>query len=575
MRKIKLLLVFLLVASIFALLTGYFYYKNTTPEAKYFIDLINNNFSATNSKSFVLIDKNKYEQVISIGKNFIPVDSFNQKHVDWLIDRENSSFYHDLGIDPIASAHALWNRILFGKKNRGSSTITMQLIKILSQKDEITFSRKFAEISDAVKITKSLSKKTILSCYLNLVPIGKAVGIPQASLFYFNKHYCKLNDNEFLRLLSAIPGMDDSWNRYDRYAKIFLQEGKISSAEFVNLIENKPVLLYRHDNQNEELFSPVMTKILTENLNLLKDTVHTTISFSLQDTLQSIIQSYLKNNFSDIVQASFILCEADNMQSICYINTSSIGPLQYDMIESSLSRPFSRIKPFTYSLFIDNHLNNFSKDNLEFPTNYNYKYTLHKFAFNPKYSCNLSDALAHSLNSPAEWVLNEKVGLQQFKDILVTYNILSDTVKLFADAAIGAFEISESNLLQLMRAALYNGKIMAPEFSYILNKPELKIIDSVTTVLIRDALVEGISKGTSRGLRGIDSLGIKIWNKTGSADEGNGVGCSGLFEFQNEYYIYSLHMESKINTFTYASKDAVPLLKKIFTTISDLNFLLK
>ena len=171
----------------------------------------------------------------------------------------------------------------------------------------------------------------------------------------------------------------------------------------------------------------------------------------------------------------------------------------------------------------------------------------------------------------------EKVGLDRFKSSLVLCNFINDTTMLYTPAALGAFNISELNLLNLMRISLYNGKAMLPKFTSGSNViEETSIVKPKTAKIIRSALEEALINGTSRGLKGLDTLGFKIWNKTGSADEGNGVGCSGLFEYKNEYFLYSLRLESKNkNVLPFASNDALPLLKEILTTISNLNFLLK
>lgn len=61
--------------------------------------------------------------------------------------------------------------------SRAASTITQQLIKNLTQYDDVTVKRKVIEIFRALQFDKDYTKETTLEWYLNFSGWGTAVGV--------------------------------------------------------------------------------------------------------------------------------------------------------------------------------------------------------------------------------------------------------------------------------------------------------------------------------------------------------------------------------------------------------------
>ena len=77
------------------------------------------------------------------------ISSSDFNHLDTLskllISGEDHRFFYHLGFDIIAIARAVRNRLLYGRIE-GASTIEQQLVRVLTNEYQRTFSRKIKEI---------------------------------------------------------------------------------------------------------------------------------------------------------------------------------------------------------------------------------------------------------------------------------------------------------------------------------------------------------------------------------------------------------------------------------------------
>lgn len=65
----------------------------------------------------------------------------------------------------------------FSSQEYGGSTITQQLIKIITEDDRHSIERKISEIFQAIELERQCSKEQILETYLNLLPLGAVNGV--------------------------------------------------------------------------------------------------------------------------------------------------------------------------------------------------------------------------------------------------------------------------------------------------------------------------------------------------------------------------------------------------------------
>lgn len=133
------------------------------------------------------------------------VDEVDPRFLALLIAYEDKRFYSHRGVDPLALMRAAW---LFASNARivsGGSTLTMQVARLLEPRGERSLAAKLRQMVRAIQIETALSKREILSLYLNLAPYGGNLeGVRAASLSYFGKEPNRLSLDESA-LLVAMP----------------------------------------------------------------------------------------------------------------------------------------------------------------------------------------------------------------------------------------------------------------------------------------------------------------------------------------------------------------------------------
>jgi Membrane carboxypeptidase (penicillin-binding protein) len=100
---------------------------------------------------------------------------------------EDKRFLQHQGVDIIGSGSAVLS--LLSNDNRGGgSTLTQQLIKNLTQQNQVSLKRKINEIFLALNMEQKYSKQEILHAYLNVVNFGgNTNGVQAAAQLYFGK----------------------------------------------------------------------------------------------------------------------------------------------------------------------------------------------------------------------------------------------------------------------------------------------------------------------------------------------------------------------------------------------------
>jgi penicillin-binding protein 1A len=130
--------------------------------------------------------------------------------VNALIATEDARFYEHKGVDSRSLFRVLFKTVLFNRQSSGGgSTITQQLAKnMFGRKNSGPFAifiNKTKEALLAHRIEKVLTKKDILTLYLNTVPFGENVyGIGAASRRFFNEKVELLSIEESAVLIGML-----------------------------------------------------------------------------------------------------------------------------------------------------------------------------------------------------------------------------------------------------------------------------------------------------------------------------------------------------------------------------------
>ncbi len=124
------------------------------------------------------------------------------------ISAEDRLFWVEPGVNPLAMVRAGFTDIALlgsGRRPIGASTITQQVVKNMILDNHITFATKIKEALLAMRVSQVMSKKQVLTLYLNEVDLGhNSFGIAAAAQTYFNEPLSQL-DIAQAATLAALP----------------------------------------------------------------------------------------------------------------------------------------------------------------------------------------------------------------------------------------------------------------------------------------------------------------------------------------------------------------------------------
>ncbi|WP_216212103.1 transglycosylase domain-containing protein [Amycolatopsis aidingensis] len=124
---------------------------------------------------------------------------------------EDATFETNSGFDVTGIMRAVYNQVTGGVG--GGSTISQQYIKVATQNDEYSYTRKFLELVKSFKMNQQQEKSEIITAYLNTIYFGRgAYGLQTAAQAYFGKDAKDLNASESALLAGLIqqPGRSEN-----------------------------------------------------------------------------------------------------------------------------------------------------------------------------------------------------------------------------------------------------------------------------------------------------------------------------------------------------------------------------
>ncbi|MBQ5398047.1 MAG: transglycosylase domain-containing protein, partial [Ruminococcus sp.] len=170
-----------------------------------------------NQTSFIYVKNSKGEfkkyQSLYSTENRVWVD-FNKipQHMkDAQIAIEDKRFLEHKGVDLNRTVGAILN-LSSGTASYGGSTLTQQLIKNISDDNEVSLTRKIREIVKALKLETEYTKDEILEAYLNVVNYGNnCQGVQSAANLYFGKNIDKCS----IAQCAAIAGITQNPSKFN------------------------------------------------------------------------------------------------------------------------------------------------------------------------------------------------------------------------------------------------------------------------------------------------------------------------------------------------------------------------
>jgi penicillin-binding protein 1A len=312
---------------------------------------------------------------------------------------EDQRFYRHHGVDWYRTTAAFVNMFLSMSDTFGGSTITQQLIKTLTEYDDVTVRRKLLEIFRALEFEKKYTKEEIIEWYLNSIYLGEGcTGVGAAARVYFGKEVKDLTIAE----CACIIGITNNPSMYDPYInpqankkrqelilyKMY-DEGYITKNEYEDALAQQLVFRTSDEKESEdESESQSVTSWYVDALiedviqdlmkvkgvsykmaeNLLYSAgykIYATLDKSIQDVVDNVYSTadnlptgYKKSSYQEL-QSSIIVMDpkTGDIKALSGGIGKKTGSRLFNRATMMLRSPGSTIKPLaSYSLCLDKGL---------------------------------------------------------------------------------------------------------------------------------------------------------------------------------------------------------------------------
>ncbi len=293
------------------------------------------------------------------------------KYVKWAtITAEDRKFYEHSGFNLLAIFKGVVIDPLTGKRMRGGSTLTQQLVKNAILTNERKISRKVKEFVLSYRIEKKFSKDEILQMYFNEIPYGStAYGIEAAAARYFGVSAEDLSLAQ-AAVLAALPKAPSYYSPYGTHKDRLMarqqyileemeKEGYISEEdkdlaigqelEFKDPVEN--ITAPHFVMYIKELLGGKYGEQTIEQEGLK---IYTTLDLYKQEIAEEVVEKWSEINERDYkaTNASLISIDPKTGQILAmvgsrdYFNEDIDGQVN---VALRLRQPGSSLKPIVYA----------------------------------------------------------------------------------------------------------------------------------------------------------------------------------------------------------------------------------
>lgn len=470
----------------------------------------------------------------------ISYDELPQNLINALVAIEDRRFYEHNGVDWFRTAKSAITTFT-GGKTQGGSTITQQLIKNLTQYDDVTVKRKVLEIFKALEFDKKYSKKQTLEWYLNYVYFGrKCYGVYTASYAYFGKNVSELS----LAECASLIGITNNPSLYDPYTHpennlarrglvldAMVRDGYITQEQCdAAKVEQLEFRSGQSDGQSSTLYSWYTEQVITDvtrdlmEQNGYSELVASDLVYSgglkIYACIDPQVQAAVDNIYSNAENLPHTSASGQQLQSAIVVvdqrgNVSALAGKMgektaadtrgYNLASRALRQPGSSIKPLAvyapalemglitpYSVFEDSAPMLLNGE--PWPVNVNHRYTG---------QMTVSNAVTNSTNTVAVRVLQKVTPDVGYEYLLEKFGI--DEAHLVTSKVINGQEYSDIGYSQMALGGLTNGVTtmdMAGAYSvfprngiYIEPRTYSKVVDSNgKEILTKDTVGEPVLK---------------------------------------------------------------------------------
>lgn len=299
------------------------------------------------------------------------------------ISIEDERFMKHHGVDWIRLVGVIVKR---SNSGQGGSTITQQLIKNLTDENEVTIVRKFNEILSALNIEKNYSKDEIIEAYLNTIYLSEGCyGVKTASEKYFGKDVSDLNAAE----CAAIASITQYPSKYDplrhpennrkrqlRVLDKMLENGALTQEEYNEAVNCEMVFTnsenYQgsqvsdsqssaNENKIDSYYVDYVIKSVIDDLQKMGYTekkaksmlyggglkIYTAVDYDVQNALEDVYENYKKMPDKKVQGAMVVMDYEGRILGLVGGTGKYSGKLGLNRASQSVRQPGSVIKPLS------------------------------------------------------------------------------------------------------------------------------------------------------------------------------------------------------------------------------------
>lgn len=351
-----------------------------------------------NQTSFIYIkdDKTgefKEYQTLYSTENRIWVDNQDipQAMKDAVVAIEDKRFYEHNGVDWARTLSAVVN-LATGEDTYGGSTITQQLIKNITDDNEVSINRKLREICKALKLEDEYTKDQILEAYLNVVNFGNnCQGVESAAQLYFDKSIkdCSIAECAAIAGITQNPSLwnplvypDNNKQRREIVINEMYDQGKITKSEYENAMKESANMTFvgfkntkEDDDDNDyvqnwyidqvfydlredlALYYNISEEAASEKLYTEGLKIYCAMDEKMQSYMEEAAQSIDKSYDYDLQIGSVLMGFDGRVIATVGSSKKKTQALEWDRATHSKLQPGSSIKPvIVYPYAIDNKL---------------------------------------------------------------------------------------------------------------------------------------------------------------------------------------------------------------------------
>ncbi|KRD80485.1 penicillin-binding protein 1C [Lysobacter sp. Root983] len=348
----------------------------------------------------------------------VRIEQVSPLYLQALLNYEDRWFWKHPGVNPYALLRAGGQWLGSGRVVSGGSTLTMQVARILDPHTRTPWG-KLKQLLRALQLEAHLSKREILTLYLNRAPFGGTVeGVEAASWAYLGKPSSRLSHAE-AALLAVLP-QSPSRLRPDREPerarvardKVLARMAALGvwSRALVADARIEPVVA-------RSLQPPQHAPLLAQRLRFEQPKatrLTSTIDIELQRTLEDRVAAYF-SNLPERTSAALLVIDNASLEARAYVGSATFADTarlgHVDMVKAWRS-PGSTLKPFLYGLALDDGLIHSESLLVDAPQSFgDYRPGNFDATFNGPVGA--AEALRLSLNVPAVDLL-DRVGPSRF-----------------------------------------------------------------------------------------------------------------------------------------------------------------